>query len=67
MLHVVSKNKMKSELLFVLLLLSLLQFFGEARQLTLELHSNAEEKVKFQILFEVTFQFLCFKNYVVKF
>ena len=49
---------MKSKLLFVLLLLSPLQFFGEARQLTLELHSNAEEKVKLcQSLFEVAFQF----------
>ena len=57
MLHVVSKNKMKSKLLFVLLVLSPLQFFGEAKQLTLKLHSNAEEKVKFQSLSEVAFQF----------
>ena len=67
MLHVVSKNKMKSKLLFVLLLMSLLQFFGEAKQLTLELHSNAEENVNFQSLFEVAFQFLCLRNYLVKF
>ena len=49
-----AKNKMKSKLLFVLLLFSSLQYFGDARQLTLELHSNAEEKVQLgQSFFEL--------------
>ena len=49
-----AKNKMKSKLLFVLLIFSSLQFFGDARQLTLELHSDAEEKVQLgQIFFEL--------------
>ena len=50
---------MENNLLFKLLLILKLQFFSEARQLTLELHSNAEEKVLLgQSLFEVALQFV---------
>ena len=49
-----AKSKMKSKLLFELLLFTSLQFFSDARQLTLELHSNAEEKVQLgQSFFEL--------------